>query len=133
MRSSRVLRTLALVAAAAAVACSTDAASSSAVDAGVTGTPEAAPSATATFAAFGDSRTNSGPHGQVLAAFAPNSPGLVLDLAGYASVLRGMLDKWPPDGKPMVPPFAKAKPTAAERPVILRWFDRRLPNAPTGQ
>ena len=58
-----------------------------ALDSGTTPTPGT--SGNGTFVVYGDSRTNSGPHGQVLAAFAQKNPGLVLDTgdlwAGYGS------------------------------------------------
>ena len=55
------------------------------------------------------------------------------DLAGYSSALRGVLDKWHPDGKPMPPRSAKRKPTDDERRAILAWFDRGAPNTPQGR
>ena len=55
------------------------------------------------------------------------------DLAGYASALRGVLDKWHPDGKTMPPRSAKRKPTDDERRAILAWFDRGAPNTPQGR
>lgn len=54
------------------------------------------------------------------------------DLAGYASALRGVLDKWHPDGKTMPPRSAKRKPSDDERRAILAWFERGAPNTPQG-
>jgi uncharacterized membrane protein len=50
----------------------------------------------------------------------------------HQSVLRGVIDKWHPDGKIMPPPGAKSPPDA-ERRAVLEWIDRGSPNTPEGK
>jgi cytochrome c5 len=51
----------------------------------------------------------------------------------HASVLRGVLDKWNPDGKTMPPKGARATPTDEERKAMLDWLARGSPNTVDGR
>lgn len=51
----------------------------------------------------------------------------------HQSVLKGVIDRWHPDGKVMPPRDAKAQPPDAERRAILEWLARGSPNTVDGK
>jgi hypothetical protein len=51
----------------------------------------------------------------------------------HQSVLKGVLDRWHPDGKVMPPRSAHAQPSDAERRIILEWLARGSPNTVDGK
>jgi uncharacterized membrane protein len=51
----------------------------------------------------------------------------------HASVLRGVIDKWHPDGKTMPIKGATAMPRDDERRAMLEWLERGSPNTDDGR
>ncbi len=51
----------------------------------------------------------------------------------HQSVLKGVIDKWHPDGKVMPPAGAKRQPSDAERRLLLDWLDHGSPNTRDGK
>ena len=51
----------------------------------------------------------------------------------HQSVLKGVIDRWHPDGKVMPPRDAKAQPPDAERRAVLEWLARGSPNTVDGK
>lgn len=76
--------------------------------------------------------TSAGTHAKRAKALAAFTMDSFADWQAAFGVVRGVLDRWHPDGKVMPPDDAPKQPSDSERRTILQWVERGSPNTPDG-